>query len=65
MMLFPKDFLWGAACAAYQCEGAWQEDGKGPRIWDDFCHDTDAHHIKHDETGDVACAVMEALQSNG
>lgn len=55
MIQFPKDFLWGAACASYQCEGAWQEDGKGPSIWDDFCHDTDAHHIKHDETGDVAC----------
>ncbi len=26
---FPKDFLWGSASAAYQVEGAWQEDGKG------------------------------------
>ncbi|HBH5801924.1 TPA: glycoside hydrolase family 1 protein, partial [Enterococcus faecium] len=33
---FPKDFLWGSASAAYQVEGAWQEDGKGASVWDDF-----------------------------
>ena len=33
---FGPDFHWGAACAAYQVEGAWQEQGKGPSIWDDF-----------------------------
>lgn len=27
-MKFPKDFLWGGALAANQCEGAWNEDGK-------------------------------------
>ncbi|MFD1362382.1 glycoside hydrolase family 1 protein [Lentibacillus salinarum] len=33
---FPKDFLWGAASAAYQIEGAWDVDGKGISNWDKF-----------------------------
>ena len=33
-----KDFLWGTASAAYQCEGGWNEGGKGESNWDQFCH---------------------------
>jgi 6-phospho-beta-glucosidase len=36
MRPFPPDFLWGAASAAYQVEGAWNADGKGLSVWDVF-----------------------------
>ncbi|WP_291648804.1 GH1 family beta-glucosidase [Clostridium sp.] len=35
-MKFAKDFLFGAASASYQVEGAWNEDGKGLSNWDVF-----------------------------
>lgn len=35
-MKFPHDFLFGAASASYQVEGAWNEDGKGVTNWDEF-----------------------------
>jgi len=50
---FPQDFVWGAATAAYQIEGAWNEDGRGESIWDRFCH-TPGNTLNGD-TGDVAC----------
>jgi beta-glucosidase len=49
---FPKEFVWGCATSSYQVEGAWNEDGKGPSIWDTFVHT--AGHVVNDETGDVA-----------
>lgn len=50
-MAFPKDFLWGAASAAAQIEGAWDEDGRTPSIWDTMS----SGKIKRDETCHVAC----------
>ena len=50
-MGFSNDFLWGAASAAYQIEGAWNEDGKGPSIWDALSDG----HIVHGENGNTAC----------
>ncbi|MHC4606336.1 MAG: glycoside hydrolase family 1 protein [Planctomycetota bacterium] len=52
-MAFPNNFVWGAATAAYQIEGAAAEDGKGPSVWDTFCRREGA--IKNGDTGDVAC----------
>ena len=50
---FPDGFVWGAATAAYQIEGAVGEDGRGPSIWDTFAHTPGATF--QGETGDVAC----------
>lgn len=52
-MGFKKDFVWGAATASYQIEGAWNEDGKGLSIWDVFSHEP--NKICEGHTGDVAC----------
>lgn len=51
-LAFPKDFVWGCASSSYQVEGAWNEDGKGPSIWDTFVHTPD--HVVNGETGDEA-----------
>ena len=52
-MQFPSNFVWGAAAAAYQIEGAMQEDGKGLSVWDVFCRKNGAIWGGH--TGDAAC----------
>ncbi|CAJ1806589.1 unnamed protein product [Sphenostylis stenocarpa] len=45
---FPPDFVFGASTSAYQVEGAANEDGRKPSIWDTFSHSGNGD-------GDVAC----------
>ncbi|XP_074505079.1 beta-klotho [Sebastes fasciatus] len=42
---FPSGFLWGSGTSAFQTEGAWDQEGKSPSIWD---------HFTHSETANVA-----------
>ncbi|MDO9066750.1 MAG: family 1 glycosylhydrolase, partial [Chloroflexota bacterium] len=49
---FPPGFLWGAATSAYQTEGAWNEDGRGPSVWDTFVRRPG--RVWRGQTGDVA-----------
>ncbi len=50
---FPASFMWGTSTSAYQIEGAFDEDGKGPSIWDEFVRRRGT--IVDGSTGDVAC----------
>ena len=51
-MGFPRGFLWGAATAAYQIEGAAREDGRAPSIWDTFSRTPGK--VLDGDTGDIA-----------
>jgi hypothetical protein len=48
-----EPFLWGAATASYQIEGAVAEGGRTPSIWDIFAHTPGK--VERGDTGDVAC----------
>ncbi|MGE0154455.1 MAG: GH1 family beta-glucosidase [Reyranellaceae bacterium] len=50
---WPRDFLWGASTSSYQIEGAADEDGRGPSIWDMRCRMPGK--IENGDTGDIAC----------
>ena len=49
----PDDFLWGAATASFQIEGAAHEDGRGESVWDRFC--ATPGKVRNGDTGAVAC----------
>ncbi|XP_006629933.1 cytosolic beta-glucosidase [Lepisosteus oculatus] len=59
---FPENFAWGAATAAYQVEGGWNLDGRGPSIWDTFCHGKG--HVFQAQTADVACNSYELWEAD-
>lgn len=50
---FPDDFAWGVATAAYQIEGAYDEDGRGETIWDRYC--SIPGNVCNGDDGKVAC----------
>jgi beta-glucosidase len=52
-MSFPSDFVWGAATAAYQVEGAAHDDGRSESIWDRFA--ATPGNVRNGENGAVAC----------
>jgi beta-glucosidase len=51
--LFPADFVWGAATASYQIEGAANEDGRSESVWDRFC--ATPGKVRNGDSGAVAC----------
>lgn len=59
---FGDDFLWGVATAAYQIEGAINEAGKSPSIWDTFSHTKGK--IKTGENGDIACSFYHKYKED-
>jgi beta-glucosidase len=59
---FPPGFLWGASTSAYQIEGAVNEDGRGPSIWDTFSHTPGK--TRGGDTGDVACDSYHRLEED-
>lgn len=61
-MGFRDDFVWGAATASYQIEGAAYKEGKGLNIWDVFCRDPGK--VYGDHNGDVACNHYELYKED-
>ena len=67
----PRNFIWGVSTSSFQIEGATQEDGRGPSVWDTHAH---KGAIANHDTGDVACdhyhrypediALMQQLGAN-
>src|SRR3984885_6529076 len=52
LLRFPANFIWGCSTASYQIEGAVNEDGRKPSVWDTFSH-TPGKTFQGD-TGDIA-----------
>jgi beta-glucosidase len=50
---FPRDFVWGAATASYQIEGAANEDGRGESVWDRFA--ATPGKVRNGDSGAIAC----------
>ena len=60
---FGADFSWGVATAAYQIEGAWDKEGKGRSIWDDFTQKR-KRKIRGGENGNEACDFFNRYEAD-
>ncbi|PAA46689.1 hypothetical protein BOX15_Mlig019828g3 [Macrostomum lignano] len=58
-----QEFIWGTATSSYQIEGAWDVDGKGMSIWDEFVR-RNGTTIKDNSTGDIACRSYEKYKED-
>lgn len=61
-LAFPKGFTFGSATASYQVEGAFDEDGRKPSIWDTFSKTPGK--VWNGDTGDVACDHYHRLEAD-
>lgn len=59
---FPEGFIWGAATAAFQVEGASQADGRKDSVWDTFARVPGA--VLNGDNGDVACDQYNRYQDD-
>lgn len=59
---FPAGFLWGVATSSYQIEGAHDQDGRGPSVWDTFC--AQPGRIADGSNGNRACDHYHRLDED-
>jgi beta-glucosidase len=59
---FPADFVWGAATAAYQIEGAAHEDRRGESVWDRF--GATSGKVGNGDTGEIACDFYHRVRED-
>lgn len=60
---FPGNFIFGVSSAAYQIEGAWNVDGKGPSIWDEFTH-SHPEKMADGQNGDISASSYEFFEED-
>ncbi|XP_032883034.1 LOW QUALITY PROTEIN: beta-klotho [Amblyraja radiata] len=59
---FPANFLWGVGSSAFQIEGGWKKDGKGPSVWDLFTHNEFSRF--NNTTADISSSSYTFLEKD-